>query len=360
MQFKQVSTVEINKFDLKNTKPLVVANRDVCAVHNDTDSVYFSITELKNRLLESGYHIDNEDEYREFFRHSENIFQTFFDKVLAIRANKSKTTNKINFNRENIFKNMFCFAKKLYIGNIIDSEGAIYPMSKMKHKIMGVPIKKSTMPDFCKVAAEDLAFKICDGMGYNEAQEYIFKIYDQFKHSDLNEISSVIGIKNYTKYTRIAMNSFKEKFEKNLFNAKKDFDLIYNDDIMTYYMKHGLVLPKGLIFAAKASLVYNYIVMKDRLKYNPIRNNSKIRYVYVKPSKVIVAKDIDDKIEPIEAVGYVESWPKEFDKYFEIDYETAFRKSFCALFDSMFKIANWIGPKDCVKLEQPPMFEFFA
>ena len=29
----------------------------------------------------------------------------------------------------------------------------------MKHKIMGVPIKKSTMPDFCKVAAEDLALR---------------------------------------------------------------------------------------------------------------------------------------------------------------------------------------------------------
>ena len=136
-------------------------------------SVYFSIIELKHRLIESGLPITNEEEYRSYFQKCEDVFQRFFDKILDIRAKQFHTVNKINFNRENIFKNMFCFAKKLYIGNIIDSEGSLYPLDHMKHKIMGVPIKKSTMPDFCKVAAEDLAFKICDGIGKAEAQEYI-------------------------------------------------------------------------------------------------------------------------------------------------------------------------------------------
>lgn len=358
MEFKKALDVKFDKFQMNNMSPLVVKGRDVCAVHNDTDSVYFSIIELKRRLLESGLSITNEDEYRRYFEKCENIFQRFFDRILEIRATQFHTVNKINFNRENIFKNMFCFAKKLYIGNIIDSEGKKFPLDHMKHKIMGVPIKKSTMPDFCKVAAEELAFKICDGIGKEEAQEYIYKVYDQFKSSDLNVISSVIGIKNYTKYTTIAMDKFREQYMESSMNTQP-FDTKY-ETLMDFYMDHGLILPTGLIFGAKISIIYNYIITKDRLKYNPIRNNSKLRYVYVKPSQKISAKDMDGKIEPIEAVAYLESWPKEFNKYFEIDYETAFRKSFCQLFDTMFRIAGWLGPKEEINLERPTMFEFFS
>ena len=69
---------------------------------------------------------------------------------------------------------------------------------------------------------------------------------------------------------------------------------------------------------------------------------------------------MDGKTSPIEAVAYLESWPQEFNKYFEIDYETAFRKSFCQLFDTMFRIAGWLGPKEEINLERPTMFEFFS
>ena len=142
-------------------------------------SVYFSVVELKHRLIKSGIKIETEEEYRDFYKKCEDLFQRFFDRILEIRAQKSKTTNKIKFNRENIFKNMFCFAKKLYIGNIIDSEGHKYPFDKPKHKIMGVGIKKSTMPNFCKIAAEKLAFDICNGITKEEADKTIKAVYKQ-------------------------------------------------------------------------------------------------------------------------------------------------------------------------------------
>lgn len=43
---------------------------------------------------------------------------------------------------------MFCFAKKLYIGSVIDSEGDKYPFDKPKHKIMGVPVKRRGLSRF--------------------------------------------------------------------------------------------------------------------------------------------------------------------------------------------------------------------
>lgn len=410
---------KIKKIDYTEDKPLVVKDRDYCIVHNDTDSSYLCIHELRERLIKNGvystretkpfltvqngmsneqieelkkkneeilkYNEDVEKEYRNFFDNAERMFQDYFDVVLQVRANKAKTNQLIKYNRENEFKNMFCFAKKLYIGNIIDSEGEAYPFESIKnvpfydetvenlpkkyikhkggqkHKIMGVPIKKSTMPDFCKEAAEDLAFKIAAGMSYQDARNYIIKVYDQFKQSDLSVISSVIGIKNYTKYIQIMQNEKRAQYYNNssIGNGVAAFAK-YEDDFMNYFLDNGLEFGNGFIFAAKASLAYNYIIAKDRLKYNPIRNNSKIRYIYVKPSQKIRAKDCNGKAVPIEAIGYIESWPKEFDNYFEIDYETAFRKSFCALFDSMFRIAKWIDPKDHVELEQSAMFEFFA
>ena len=35
--------------------------------------------------------------------------------------------------------------------------------------------------DFCKEAAEKLAFDICSGQGYEESKQFILDVYDRFK-----------------------------------------------------------------------------------------------------------------------------------------------------------------------------------
>lgn len=384
------------KIELKNKAPLKITNRDFAIVHNDTDSCYICVHELRERLIKEGlysnrktkpllqpedgmtdeqlaelhkknreimdYNKTVEDEYRDFFAHAEEMFQDFFNQVLEIRANKSKVKQLIKFNRENIFSNMFCFAKKLYIGSVIDSEGAPYPMESLdldamtteekealpksmakhpegpKHKIMGVPIKKSTMPDFCKVAAEKLAFDISAGMSKSEANEFIMKVYEQYCNSNINDISAVIGITNYKKY------------------------IPYDID---YYVQNGLEFEKGkntsVIFGAKAALIYNYILAKKKFKLTPIQNNSKMKYIYVKPNNEFKYKNLDKHtIEPVNFVAFVDSWPKEFDSLFEIDHETMFRKSFCALFESMYIINKWLKPGEHLVLEKSTLEDIFC
>ena len=396
--------------ELKNKEPLKITNRESAIIHNDTDSAYICIHEMRQRLIEEGiytnrktkeyipsrdnmspkeqqelmlknseifrYNEEVEAEYRDFFEKAENLFQDFFNKVLEIRAAKSKTENKIKYNRENIFTNMFCFAKKLYIGNIVDSEGEQYPFEAVrdieftddimkgvntkyekddnseeanrfrkfskhqdgkKHKIMGVPIKKSTMPDFCKVAAEKLAFDICAGADKQTCDDFIMKTYDQYCSSDINEISAVIGISDYKKY------------------VPNDID---------YYIQHGLEFDKGdnasVIFGAKAALTYNYVVAKKRLKLTPINNNTKMKYIYVKPNNEFRYKEVGKPgYKPVNFISFLDQWPKEFDDLFEIDYETMFRKSFCALFESMYEIQNWIKPGQKLKIEQSDLESIF-
>lgn len=337
MNFIKINNKTTKEFKLKNQNSIILSNRDSCAIHNDTDSVYFSINEIKKRLIESTVNIKTEDEYRDFYQKMENIFQTFFNKILEIRAQKSKTINKIKFNRENIFKNMFCFAKKLYIGNIIDSEGHKYPFDKPKHKIMGVGIKKSTMPNFCKIAAEKLAFDICNGITKEEADKTIKAVYKQYCESSIDEISAVIGISNYKKYIPQPID---------------------------YYVKNGLEFDKGdnasVIFGAKAALTYNYVVAKKRLKLNPINNNTKMKYIYVLPNNEFKYKEVGKSgLNPVNFVAFLDSWPKEFDSLFTIDYETMFRKSFCALFESMYIISKWMRKGEELILEDSALDEFF-
>ena len=308
---------------LKNTSPLVIKNRECVCVHADTDSLYFCINELKNRLIEEGLVIKTEDEHRQFYATAEQMFQDFFVKVLEIRAKKSQTTNKIKYNRENIFSNMFCFAKKLYIGNVIDAEGKPYPFEKPKHKIMGVGIKRSDMPEFCKEAAEKLAFDICSGQGYQKSLDYILDTFDKFCAAGPNAVSAKKSISEYTKYVPEPIDN---------------------------YVKNGLHFDKGQVFNAKCALAYNYVIAKHKLPYMPIMNGNKFNYVYVKPTNRY----------RIEATAFVGAWPKEFDKIFEVDYETMFTKTFIPLFESMFKVAKWIGEKESISLERGGLSAFFG
>lgn len=104
-----------------------------------------------------------------------------------------------------------------------------------------------------------------------------------------------------------------------------------------------------MTFNAKCSLAYNYIIAKNKFKLAPINNNTKFNYMYVKPNEY-----------NIEAIAYIGEWPQELAAILEVDYETMFRKSYIPLFEKMFRISKWIGPKETVPLEVPGMFEFFG
>ena len=309
--------------DFKDKTPFVCKDRDYGIIHNDTDSAYICFDEVIKRLIAEGVAFNTEDEKREVYSHIENVYQTFFNKVLEIRAAKSNTTNKIKYNRENIFTNMFCFAKKLYIGSVIDSEGDKYAFDKPKHKIMGVPVKRSDSPDYCKEADEKLCFDICAGQGKEKSLEFIREAYKGFKAQKLEEICGRKSVKDYNKYV---------------------------PEPIEYYVENGFDYKKiGGIFQSKAALAYNYMIAKHKLRYQPIINGTKFNYVYVK----------ENNRNNIEAVAFVGNWPREFDQYFEIDYEKMFRKTFMPVIESMFQIKGWVKPKEKIEIESSGLDDFF-
>ena len=311
--------------NFRNKSEFKVEDRESFTVHADTDSLYLCFNEAIERLKEEGVPLNTEIEYRNAFSKIESILQNMFNKVLEVRAKKHKVDNLIMFSRENIFLNMFCYAKKMYIGNIIDNEGKQISFDTPKHKIMGVSIKRSDMPEFCKDSAEKLAFDICEGQGYEKSLEYILSTYKTYKTFDIEELKATTSVSDYNKYI---------------------------EHPIEHYIKNGLYFKKGTIFGARLALTWNFIIEKYNLPYIPIGSGDKFNYFYLIPKNCY----------NLDAIGFVGNYPDEFRDMFEVDYEVMFEKTFLPLFNSMFKILGWIGKrkKDKILLIENKFNDFFS
>ncbi|MBO7713414.1 MAG: hypothetical protein J6S85_07575, partial [Methanobrevibacter sp.] len=93
----------------------------------------------------------------------------------------------------------------------------------------------------------------------------------------------------------------------------------------------------------------------------PINNNTKMKYIYVKPNNEFKYREVGKPgIKPIEFIAFLDAWPAEFNDLFEIDHETMFRKSFCALFEAMYTINGWLKKGKSLELEKSELESFFC
>lgn len=210
------------------------------------------------------------------------------------------------------FYGFFSYAKKLYIGSVVDCEGDRYSFEHYHNKIKGVVLQKQEFPDFCKEKAIPLAYDIMHGLTREQAIKRIAEIYNEFKQQPVDKISSKRTISDYAKYV-------KEPIEN--------------------YVKNGLVFDSGMPGNVKMGLAYNYVCAKNKLVLDPIDRGTKFNYVFLNQNNY-----------NIESIGYVGTWPAQFDKYFTIDYETSFRKFFLSVFEKMFEVLNWLDKGDEIPL----------
>jgi len=309
MEFVKVDKCEFR--DITKERNLIVMNREGSVVQADTDSTYICFQELKEKWF-------NDMDGFEFFDCLESLVNVFWDKILEIRAKNRNVRQLIIFKRENMFSHFFSFAKKLYIGAVVDSEGMRYSFEEPYRKIMGISITKDEMPEFCKKAASELVFKIAYGLEKKEAEDEILKIYEEFKKKPIDEISSKRTISDYKKYI--------------------PFD-------MSYYIERGFGFQKGWPANIKMAFSYNFLCAKEKIILEPIDRGEKFNYVFVNPTNKL----------RIECIAYKDNWPKDFNKYFDIDYETCYRKFLLPIFESMFTVLKWSKKKDEIHLEKIKM-----
>lgn len=295
---------EVHKYDF-NREPIKVKGREGAVVQIDTDSNYICFEELKEEVFADmdGF---------VWFDALEAMLNDMWKKVLQMRADAKKIPQLIKFVRENMFYGFFSWAKKMYIGSIVDSEGDRYSFENYHEKIKGVVLQKNEFPDFCKENAIPLAFDIMHGMTKEQAQKRIIELYNKYKQHTVDEISSHRSISDYTKYVPHPID---------------------------WYCKNGLQFTTGMPGHVKMGLAYNYVCAKNKLVLDPIDRGTKFNYIFLNNNKY-----------NIDSIGFVGSWPAAFDKYFTIDYETSFKKFFLSVFNAMFEILHWINKGEEIQL----------
>ena len=304
--FARSCTIDGIKIDNVNVieNALTSKPRASVVVQVDTDSNYYCFDEHKIGLFP---YMDD----MEWFYCMEKMMNWFWKEILDEKAAKNQMTNRIIFTRENMFSHFISYAKKLYLGAVVDKDGKFfgYEEDPKKHlKIQGLILKKAEFPPFCQKYAVSITADVLLGSTKEDITKKIQDAYLLFKKAPVEDISTSRSVGDRNKYME------------------------HETD---WYVEHGsLDLPSGTHQAVKIAEIFNYVIAKEKLPYDPLQRGSKAKFLFLHPRNKY----------GFDIIGF-EQWPKEFNDIFEINYDLTFEKFFMANFHSLFVVVGWADDK---------------
>jgi DNA polymerase elongation subunit (family B) len=280
-------------------------------VYSDTDSVYFSLECIKDRVPIMDGDSINEEFYKEV-QALEDYLNTNITSW-AIKSLKTKDSRFV-FKRECISDVGLFLQKKRYVLHVLDEEG----IKVNKFKYTGVEVVRTTMPNAIKPYAKKIIETMLLTRSLEKTNKLLNDTYEKFKTLSVEEISFVMGVNGYEKYARES-----------------------ND----------LSIKKGTPIHVKAAYLHNNINKKHNLnnKYEDITSGDKVRYFYVnQPNKY-----------GIEVFGFKYSMPEEYADLFKINHELMFEKILFNSIERFYQCVNWRirKPSENVKHE---LFDLFG
>jgi len=264
----------------------------------DTDSLYLCLHEIKKiyapemPLIDFCHKMDKE------------VFEPFYERILKIYADRYNAKQVHNFKREDIISKQLVLAKKKYIKLCLQSEDVIYDEPKLK--ATGGEIVKSDVPVVCRNMIKETVNVLFKGEQPDKTEilNHLKRVKKQYKEQKIEEISSNKSVSEYTKYAKDT----------------------------SFYVQHGnLMYKKGCPIHVRAAMNYNYMVEKYNLPYVQIGNGMKFKYVYIKQKNILGTH----------VIAFIGNWPKEFDKYFKLDYSLQFEKTFLNAIQNIYNVMDW-------------------
>lgn len=309
---------------MKMKKPNITqAELDGAVVFNDTDSCCICLTPCgvkvceNNKVTPEGYALVEEcDNY------INESFVDWFKKT----TNSNKCT--IYFKREKICDagiflkktNSEEEAKKNYILHILDNEG----VKKPTFKYTGVKFARSTLTKELKAAAKDIVENMILTQDRIQTDNKLQELYTKFKEMPLDSIVTIQRCNNIQKYQK-GIN-------------------IEGHNI------GSIKWPIGTPGHVRAAINFNLLVKELKLKgYELVKSGDLAKIVYVNKNRFGIDK-----------IGYLDSWPKEFDKYLQIDYRTTFIKTVYSEIKRIYNSVSWpsFNPSDDYGASMFDMLEF--
>jgi DNA polymerase elongation subunit (family B) len=265
-------------------------------VYGDTDSCHVSV----QRLLEK-YNIKLLKKDKSLNPEAEKIISTlekYINQKISDWAMKELNSKNptLEFKRESICDVAIYIQKKRYVLHVIDEEGV--PCDKTKYT--GIEVVRSTMTKEVKEFNKKIIETMMQTRDPSQTNILMEKIYEDFQTKNENEISFVVGIKNYEKYA----DSCNE-----------------------------LTTIKSMPVHVKAAYFYNYFVKKMKLdgKYEKITSGDKIQYYYVQqPNKFALS-----------VMAFKNRFPEELKEIFPMDKEKQFEKLVLETMRKIFEPVGW-------------------
>jgi DNA polymerase elongation subunit (family B) len=265
----------------------------------DTDSNYVTLKEVVEGL---GLKFETNDEFRIWSNEfDKNILTPFFTKILDIYSKNYKVPQMINFKREKIISKMIIIKKKKYAVLTLDNEGKIYKTPKMN--ITGIETVKSDTPKYCQKHLDTMLYNILDKGDRVACTKELKKIYDGFMEANIDEIAKPKSVNGYTKYA----------------------------EHIDYYKRYGVRYKSGCPQQVKAAINYNYIINKYGLSLQPIGNGGKVKFVKIKTNNEMRA----------DVIGFIGTYPKEFETLFRIDMKEQWDITFKSVLQRFYDVIGW-------------------
>ena len=301
----------------------------------DTDSVVIDLEDLVNQVCPEHYTREQRLEF--LIKFGEKVMDPYIDHCYQEFAEYINAfQQKMHMKRENVISRMISVAKKMYCMEVYNSEGKQFSVDDPYMKIMGLKLVKSDTPAVMRQALRK-ALPILLQKSEAEVQDYVEEVRKTFGQYTVEEIAFPKMANNVSAYDRKIVerlyDNATDKIEKANLADKLDVD-------STIYTKKTPIAVKG-------ALIYNHLIEKYALglKYQPIRDGDKVKFVYLKKGNPIGES----------VIAFVDKLPDEFNLREWVDYQTMFEKVFYKNMEILCQPLGW-SPKKVETLDS--IFQF--
>jgi DNA polymerase elongation subunit (family B) len=269
-------------------------------IYSDTDSAFIRMDSLVKKIFP-----DKDVDKVKIVNFLDRLFSEHIDKYVESSYKElgeylNVFENKLHMKREKIAeRGLWTNSQKKYIINVWDNEGVRY--SKPELSFTGIEAVKSSTPAFCRSKIKE-AIHIIMNSDENEIIKFIQNTKKEFMNLSVEEISFPRSVNDLDKY--------------------KSKSTIY---------------IKGVGIQARAALLYNHYVTKNKLdkKYPLIKNGEKIKFCYLK-----MPNPISENV-----IAYIQKFPTELNLNSYVDYSTQFEKTFLSPVETILDVIGWKSKK---------------
>lgn len=266
---------------------------EVYSFYSDTDSCYITLDKLVNKYYSD---VSKEKVVDLLDKIAEEKIEPAINKAMKKLAEYTNAyEEKIFFKREAIADRGIWVAKKRYALNVWDNEGVRYDEPKLK--VMGLEIVRSSTPAPVRESLRS-AVKLCLTGDEKLLQKFVEDNWQDFKSRKVEEIAFPRGCNNLRKYSSTAD-----------------------------------IYAKGTPIQVRGALLYNNLLDRNKLgmKYPPINEGDKIKFVYLKEPNTLGEN----------VISFASKVPEEFDLHRYIDYELMFEKAFIEPLNTIAQSIGW-------------------